>query len=76
MQQHTIPSVGFLRIWQICGDRKRGVPPLIPISRSTWWAGVASGRFPKGVLLSPRIRVWTVESIKQLNASTNMEARG
>ena len=30
---------------------RKAIPPLIPVSASTWWAGVASGRFPKPVRL-------------------------
>lgn len=32
--------------------------PLIDVSRSTWWAGVKSGRFPKPVKLGPRTTCW------------------
>lgn len=30
----------------------------IPVSKSTWWAGVKDGRFPKPIKLSPRVTVW------------------
>jgi prophage regulatory protein len=71
MNQQLLPSAGFLRIWQIVGCRKRGAAPIFPISRAKWWAGVASGAYPAGILLSPRCRVWSVESIRALIASTN-----
>lgn len=38
----------------------------IPVSRSTWWAGVKSGRFPAPVKLGPRIRAWHEEDIRKL----------
>jgi predicted DNA-binding transcriptional regulator AlpA len=38
----------------------------LPISRSSWWAGVASGRYPKPVKLGPRITAWRVEDIRKL----------
>jgi len=60
-----LPEIGYLRLPQIIGDRKRNIPALIPVSRATWWAGVASGRFPAGVLLGPRTRAWSVESMLQ-----------
>lgn len=63
-----LPEIGYLRLPQIIGDPKRGLPALIPISRAGWWAGVKSGRFPAGVLLGPRTRAWSVESIKNLIA--------
>ena len=43
----ALPSTGYLRLPQIIGDPRRGIPALIPVSRSTWWAGVKSGRYPK-----------------------------
>ena len=38
----------------------------IPVSRSTWWAGVKSGRFPAPVKLGPRITAWRSEDIAAL----------
>ena len=49
---------GFFRLWQIVGDEKRGIPALVPVSKSTWWAGVKSGRYPQSVKLSTRITAW------------------
>ncbi len=39
---------------------------LIPVSKSTWWAGVKTGRFPQPVKLGPRITAWRSEDIQQL----------
>jgi len=61
-----LPETGFLRLYQIVGDIKRGIPALLPISKSAWWAGVASGQFPKPIKLSPGITVWRVEDIRDL----------
>jgi hypothetical protein len=63
---HELPATGYVRIWQIIGDPKRGIPPVIPISRSAWWAGVAEGRYPKSVKLSERCTVWRVEDIRAM----------
>ena len=63
-----IPDTGFLRLAQIVGN-KRTTPPtpaIIPISPSSWWAGVASGRYPKPVKLGPRTTAWRVEDIRAL----------
>jgi prophage regulatory protein len=38
----------------------------IPVSRSTWWAGVRSGRFPAPIKLGPRITAWRDADIQQL----------
>jgi predicted DNA-binding transcriptional regulator AlpA len=64
----TLPETGFLRLSSIIGDRKSDppIPAIIPVSRSTWLAGVKSGRFPKSIKLGPRITVWRVEDIRSL----------
>ncbi len=63
-----LPEIGFLRLSQIIGAPKANppIPALIPVSRSTWWAGVSSGRFPKSIKLGPRITAWRVEDIRDL----------
>jgi len=55
-----LPETGFLRLNQIIGNPKTNtpIPPLIPVSRSTWWAGVKDGRFPTPVKLGPRTTAW------------------
>lgn len=64
----TLPETGYLRLSQIIGDRKAEPPkpPIIPISKSTWWAGVKSGRFPAPVKLGPRTTAWRAEDIRAL----------
>lgn len=65
---HQLPETGYLRLWQIIGDPEAEppVPPVIPVSKSTWWEGVRSGRFSKPVKLGPRISAWRVEYIRAL----------
>ena len=63
-----VPHSGLLRLPQIVGNPKSGVPPLIPISRSSWLAGVKAGRFPAPVKLGPRITAWREEDIRVLVA--------
>lgn len=53
-----IPKTGFLRINQILA--------LLPISASSWWAGVASGKYPKAIKLGARTTVWRAEDIHAL----------
>lgn len=55
------PNDGFVRLSSILAPKG----PL-PISRSSWWAGVASGRYPKPVKLSPRITAWRVNDLRAL----------
>ena len=63
---HQLPESGFLRLPQIIGDSKRGLPAVIPVSKSTWWAGVKGGRFPKPIKLGPRTTAWNVVDIRAL----------
>ncbi len=66
---HKLPETGFLRLRQIIGNPKANppVPPVIPVSKSTWWEGVKSGRYPQPVrTLGLRITAWRVEDIRSL----------
>lgn len=56
-----LPDTGFLRLSSILGPRGP-----IPVSKSTWWAGIKDGRFPKPVKLGARITVWRVDDIRSL----------
>jgi hypothetical protein len=62
----SLPETGFLRLPQIIGKPKATppIPPLIPVSKSTWWEGVRTGRFPKPIKFGARMAVWRVEDIK------------
>ncbi len=57
----AIPT--FLRIQDVIAP---GGP--IPVGRSTWWAGVKSGRFPKPVKLGPKTTAWCVDDLNELIA--------
>ena len=46
--------------------RLRQILELIPISRSAWWAGCKSGRYPKPIKLGPRTAVWKAADIYAL----------
>jgi len=63
--QH-LSEASLLRLPQIVGDKKRGIPPLVPVSRSTWWAGVKDGRFPKPVRIGERCVAWRARDIEAL----------
>lgn len=56
----------LLRVNQIVGDKKKGIPAKIPISRSAWYAGISAGKYPKGFLLGPRTRVWRESEIEEI----------
>ena len=70
----ALPATGFLRLNQIVGDPgdpkakppKPPIPALVPVSKSSWWAGVKAGRYPASVKLGPRTTAWRVEQIRAL----------
>jgi prophage regulatory protein len=57
----NFPLTGFLRLASVLAPRGP-----IPVSKSTWWAGVKTGRFPAPVKLGPRITAWRAEDIRAL----------
>lgn len=68
---HALPEAGYLRLSQIVGrsatNTAPAIPALIPVSKSTWWAGVRSGRYPKPTrALGDRITAWNVADIRAL----------
>lgn len=57
----VLPDTGFVRLSSVLAPRGP-----IPVSKSTWWAGIKEGRYPKPVKLGPRITAWRVEDIREL----------
>lgn len=63
----TLIALSYLRIWDIIGDRKRGINPLIPVSRTTWLNGVREKIYPQPIKLNGgRITVWKRSDILEL----------
>lgn len=58
---HALPQEGFVRLSQIL----KPTGP-IPVSKSTWWNGVADGRFPQPHYLGERTTAWDVADIRIL----------
>jgi predicted DNA-binding transcriptional regulator AlpA len=59
--QYCFPETRFVRLASILAQRG-----AIPVGKTTWWAGVKSGRFPQPVKLGPRLTVWRAEDIRNL----------
>ena len=53
-----LPHEGFVRLNQILA--------VVPVSKSSWWAGCKTGRFPKPIKFGPRTTVWRVNDIRSL----------
>lgn len=58
-----LPTSGYVRLASIIAPKG----PL-PISKSSWWEGVRSRRYPQPVKLGPRITVWRCEDIREFLA--------
>lgn len=70
-----IPKAGLARLEQLIGDRRASppIPPVIPVSKSTWWAGVRSGCFPPPVRVNKGVSAWRWEDINRLLESLRPE---
>lgn len=56
---NNLPQTGFVRLPQILA--------VIPVGKSTWWAGCKSGKFPKPIKsLGANTTVWKAEDIHAL----------
>ncbi len=61
----TMSAVNLYRLPQVL---KR-----IPVSRSSWFAGIHTGRFPRGYNIGPRTTVWKSDEIDQVVAALSHE---
>jgi len=61
MKYPILAETGFIRLQEIL--------KIFPVSKSTWWAGVKDGRYPKPIKLGPKMTAWRVEDIQRLIAS-------
>ena len=68
MNQTFLPDTGFVRLSTIL--------KFIPVGRTTWWAGVKSGRFPEPIKLGSRITAWRSEDIRALIDKPTSNKRG
>ncbi len=59
--ENTLQTQGFLRLKQIIGPSGP-----IPVSRSTFYNWIASGKAPKPVKIGPRISAWPTDRINAL----------
>ncbi len=60
MDCNNFPQSGFVRLKQILAPNGP-----IPVSKSTWWAGIKDGRFPQPLKLGERVTVWRAEEIHE-----------
>lgn len=60
----------LLRLAQIIGHPARGIEPIIPVSKTTWYAGIKAGRYPAPVKLGPVTSAWRESDILALVEGT------
>ena len=67
MQPHSIPETGFVRLPQVLS--------VIPVSKSTWWAGCKAGKFPSPVKLNANCTAWRAEDVHKLIEQISTQPR-
>lgn len=55
---YTLPATGFVRLAIVLA--------LVPMSKSSWFAGVKNKTLPAPIKLGPRMSAYRVEDIKAL----------
>lgn len=70
-----LPTTGFVRLWDIIGNKKAKppIPALIPVSRSTFLKGIKTGLYPEPIKLGERSVAWRVQEIRNLIAELGLE---
>lgn len=57
------PSGAMVRVKDICGDRKRGRPGLLPIHPATWYEWIKDGKVPPGRRIGENTVAWPIEQV-------------
>jgi len=58
VQPAPLPQEGYVRLPQVLA--------VFPVSRSAWFAGIRSGKYPKAIKLGERTAAWRVEDVRKL----------
>jgi len=58
MHQSSLPLSGYIRL--------KPLLQLLPISKSSWYAGIKDGKFPAPSKLGPRTSAWRVSDIAEI----------
>ena len=53
-----LPKEGFVRLPQVLA--------VIPFSKTQFWEGIKTGKYPSPIKLGPRTTAWRVEDIRGL----------
>lgn len=75
MDTANVPDL-LIRTKHIIGNRKAGIPALIPISKSDWFAGIKSGKYPSPDLrLGARSVFWRLSTIQRFIGGVEEKAK-
>ncbi len=61
--QTILPQEGFVRLPQVLA--------VIPVSKTNFWNGIKTGKYPQPVKIGARTTAWRVEDIRELIAKIN-----
>ena len=56
----------LLRVRDIVRDKKNSNAGYLPISKASWWKGVAEGKYPQPIKLGPKTTCWRESEILEL----------
>jgi prophage regulatory protein len=70
----TTNNPTLLRLKHIIGDKKQGITPILPVSRSAFLNGVKAGRYPKPVCIGEKSVAWRYSDIMALINSLEVAA--
>ncbi|MDR1890229.1 MAG: AlpA family phage regulatory protein [Zoogloeaceae bacterium] len=73
--QHQLQPDSLYRANQIHGDARKGIPPILPISRATFWDWVKEGRFPQPVMRTGHVTLWRGADILAWLAAKSQKSR-
>lgn len=65
-RKHCLPDEGFCKLPQVL--------EAIPVSKSTWFRGIAAGKYPPPVKIGTRASAWRVEEIRRCIATLTTDS--
>jgi prophage regulatory protein len=66
MSTLLLQNSAFLRLNQIIGNKKAGIPAIIPLSRTKFLTEVKNGNYPAPIRLGIRSIAWKTSDIVEL----------
>lgn len=63
---HPLTDDGLLRLEQIIGSPRKGIAPILPVSKTSFYRGIREGVYPAPIKLGLRTSAWRVADIRAL----------